>query len=99
MRWAFGARILLPVACGAAHVRLPVYLVGTAISSAVWAAAFVAVGYLFGDAAVAALDVVRRYNRWAIAVAAVVAVVVWLVVRRRRQRARARATAAPSDAS
>lgn len=100
VRWAFGARILLPVACGAAHVRLPTYLVGTAISSAFWAAAFVGVGYLFGDAAVAVLAGIRRYNRWAIAVAVVAAAIAWAVLRRRRTAARAAAhVAVPAAAT
>src|SRR5205085_5067169 len=61
VRWAFGARLLLPIACGASHVPLTTYLIGSAVSSVVWSAIFVGLGYAFGDTAVAVLAAVRRY--------------------------------------
>jgi membrane protein DedA with SNARE-associated domain len=85
VRWAFGLRILLPLACGAAHVRPDVYLVGSALSSVTWTAGYTFVGFWFGQAAVALLQRVREYDGVATAVVAVLAVVAWLVVRRRRR--------------
>jgi membrane protein DedA with SNARE-associated domain len=93
VRWAFGLRILLPLACGAAHVRPDVYLVGSAISSVTWTLGYTFVGFWFGQAAVALLQRVREYDGVATAVVAVLAVGAWLVVRRRRQHAAARTAA------
>jgi membrane protein DedA with SNARE-associated domain len=87
VRWAFGARILLPVACGASHVRLPVYLTGTAVSSVLWSALFVGLGYAFGDTAVAVIAAVRRYDQWVVVGAAFLLAITWAVVQRRREAA------------
>jgi membrane protein DedA with SNARE-associated domain len=87
VRWAFGARILLPVACGASHVRLPVYLTGTAVSSVLWSALFVGIGYAFGDTAVAAIAAVRRYDQWVVVGGAFLLAITWAVVQRRREAA------------
>jgi membrane protein DedA with SNARE-associated domain len=86
VRWAIGVRVLLPVACGAAHLRVPTYLVGTAISSITWSAAFVALGYAFGDAAVAALAVVRRYDQWVVVAIALTVALGWTVHRWRKRK-------------
>jgi membrane protein DedA with SNARE-associated domain len=94
VRFAFGARLLLPLACGAAHLRPHVYLIGSLISSIVWSSLFVLLGFWFGAAAVGALEVVRRYDQYAVGVIAGLAVVVWLTIRRRRH---ARAAAVVAD--
>ena len=94
VRFAFGARLLLPVACGAAHLRLDVYLLGSLLSSVVWSTAFALVGFWFGDTAVLALHAVRRYDQYAVGVLAGLATLVWLMLRRRR--GRAAAAAAPA---
>jgi membrane protein DedA with SNARE-associated domain len=85
VRFAFGIRIVFPVACGAARLRLPIFLTGTAIACSAWSAIFVTVGWMFGETALLTLGQLRRYEDIIAAtlVAAVVAVfVVW--VRRRR---------------
>jgi membrane protein DedA with SNARE-associated domain len=84
VRWAIGARVILPIACGAAHLRLWVYLLGTAVSAVTWSAVFVGLGYAFGDAAAAALDVVRRYDQWVAALLVAAAAAAWVAFRRRR---------------
>jgi membrane protein DedA with SNARE-associated domain len=89
VRFAFGARLLLPLACGAAHVPAFRYLVGSAISSIVWSALFTQVGYVFGDAAVAALRRMEDYDQYVVAVLAGLSVVGFLMWRDRRRRARA----------
>ena len=91
VRFAFGARLLLPLACGAAHVRPGVYLLGSFVSSAAWSALFAGLGYGFGETALAALHQVRRYDQYAAGVLAGLAVLAWLMIRRRR---RARPTGA-----
>jgi membrane protein DedA with SNARE-associated domain len=94
VRWAFGARLLLPIACGASHVRQTTYLIGTAVSSVLWSALFVGLGYAFGDTAVAVLAVVRRYDEWFVVAVALAVAIAWAVIQRRREAAEG----APSDA-
>lgn len=86
VRYAFGARVLLPVACGAAHVRPDVYFLASFVSSATWSALFALVGFWFGQTAIAFLHRMQRYDEYVVAVAVGLAVVAWLVLRRRRGR-------------
>jgi membrane protein DedA with SNARE-associated domain len=85
VRFAFGARIVLPIACGAARLRIPVFLVGSAIASVVWAAVFATLGWIFGETALLILGHIRRYEDViaALLVAGVLLVFVILVRRRR----------------
>ncbi|MBV9878886.1 MAG: VTT domain-containing protein [Gemmatirosa sp.] len=99
VRFAFGARLLLPLACGAAHLSLFTYLVGTAVSSIVWAVLFTEIGYLFGEAAVSALKRMEHYDQYVAAVAIGVAIVVWLMIRGRHQRRVANAPPGPDGAA
>ncbi|MGZ8414539.1 MAG: DedA family protein [Gemmatirosa sp.] len=85
VRFAFGARLLLPLACGAAHLRLDVYLIGSLLSSVVWSTVFALLGFWFGDAAVTVLHGIRRYDQYAVGVVAGLAVLAWLMIRRRRR--------------
>ena len=87
MRYAFGLRVLLPLACGAAHVRADVYALASLVSSATWSAAFALLGYWFGQAAIAALRRVQAYDQYVVAVLAGAALVAWVVWRRRRRTA------------
>jgi membrane protein DedA with SNARE-associated domain len=83
-RFAFGARIPLPLACGAA--RVPPW---TAIAAAVWSCVFVGLGWVFGEGAVLVVGEVRRYE-WvvgAVLVLVVVGVFWWLKKRERVARA------------
>jgi membrane protein DedA with SNARE-associated domain len=86
VRWAIGVRVLLPVACGAAHLRVATYLVGTAISSLTWSAAFVALGFAFGDAAVTVLAAIRRYDQWVVVAVALIVALGWSVHRWRKRK-------------
>jgi membrane protein DedA with SNARE-associated domain len=61
-RFIFGGRIAVPLACGAAHVRIWIFLTGSAIAAAVWATLFTALGWFFGDGAVLVIGHVRRYE-------------------------------------
>lgn len=96
VRYAFGLRILLPLACGAAHVRPDVYLVASAISSVTWTTLFTLLGVWGGQAALASLERFREYDQYAGGVLAGLAVLAWLMWRRRRRAAAAAAAAAPS---
>src|SRR5262245_1306308 len=84
VRFAFGARIVLPIACGAARLRIPIFLIGSAIASLVWAAAFAFVGWLFGETALLVLGHIRRYEDVIAAVLVGVVVLVFILLVRRR---------------
>lgn len=86
VRFAFGARLLLPLACGAAHVHPFRYLVGSAISSIAWTVVFTEVGFVFGEAAIVALRRMEDYDQYVVAVAVGLAVVAWLIWRDRKRR-------------
>ena len=85
VRFAFGVRIFLPIACGAARMRLPIFLVGTAAASLIWSTLFVLVGWLFGETALLVLGHIRRYED-VIAGLLVVGVALVFVVLVRRHR-------------
>jgi membrane protein DedA with SNARE-associated domain len=95
VRYAIGARALLPLACGAAHVRPDVYLAATFVSSATWTILFTFVGFWFGQAALAALAQVRAYDQYAVAALVAVGAAVWLVLRARRRGGASSGPAAP----
>jgi len=88
VRFAIGARIVLPVACGAARLRWITFLAASAISSALWSAIFVGLGWAFGETALRILGTVRRYDDYLVLVIAI-ALLIAFVIFRRRARARA----------
>jgi membrane protein DedA with SNARE-associated domain len=90
VRFAFGARLLLPLACGAAHLPMWIYFIGSAVSCIVWAVVFTEVGYLFGEAAVTALRRMEHYDQYVTAVLLGVGIVALLIYQQRRQRRRER---------
>ncbi|MEO6447105.1 MAG: DedA family protein [Gemmatimonadaceae bacterium] len=85
-RVAFGGRIALPLACGAARVPPWIFLTGTAVASVAWALLLAGLGWAFGEGAVLVLGEIRKYEGWLVLflVASGVAAYVWL---RKRQRA------------
>ncbi len=60
VRFAWGLRLPLPIACGAARAPIGLYAVGSGISSWVWSLTFAYVGLVFGGAAVLALRFTHR---------------------------------------
>ena len=62
VRYAYGLRIALPIACGAAHVPLAEYLAGSAISAATWASLFTVVGWVFGRSGAIIMRHAHRYE-------------------------------------
>jgi membrane protein DedA with SNARE-associated domain len=85
VRFAFGARILLPLACGTARVRPDIYLIGTLISSVVWTSLFTAIGWLFGETAIRVLGRVRQHDLVASTILIGIAAFIALWVRRRQR--------------
>ncbi|MBA2683663.1 MAG: VTT domain-containing protein [Gemmatimonadaceae bacterium] len=75
VRYAYGARIPLPIACGAAEIPFTQYLIGSGISCWSWGAIFTAIGWVFGSTAVLLLGRIRRHED-VLAISLVVAVVV-----------------------
>jgi membrane protein DedA with SNARE-associated domain len=62
VRFAWGLRVPVPIACGAASVALPVYIVASGISCWAWSALFVFLGWKAGGAALTLLGFTRRYE-------------------------------------
>ena len=89
-RFVLGGRIALPLACGAAHVPVWIFLTGTAIASFVWSATFVTFGWFFGESAMLALGHVRKYEDALAVLLVALGVGTFFWVRRRQKRARER---------
>lgn len=91
VRFAFGLRIVLPMACGAAKVPLYLFLPLSLIGSALWTVVFTAIGYAAGEAAVRAMGHLDRAGEIVGAILVTVAVlgfVRWQRIRRERKAAR-----------
>jgi membrane protein DedA with SNARE-associated domain len=84
VRFAFGARIVLPIACGAARLKIPIFLIGSAIASVVWATAFALVGWLFGETALLVLGHIRKYDDIIAGLLIVSVVIAGIIFTRRR---------------
>jgi membrane protein DedA with SNARE-associated domain len=83
VRFAYGLRITLPIACGAARMPIVIFLVGSAISCVVWGYLFTILGWAFGKSVLIVLDQVKRYEGYLVGVILiVVAIGVWLGRRR-----------------
>ena len=83
VRFAYGLRLPLPIACGAARVPIGLYLIGSGISSWVWALTFAYLGLVFGGAAVMALRFTHRLEVRLGLAAAMLCVLLVVVMRRR----------------
>ena len=62
VRFAYGLRLPVPIACGAARVSLPVYVIASGISCWVWSAFFVFLGWKAAGAALRLLGFTSRYD-------------------------------------
>lgn len=83
VRWAYGLRATLPMACGAARMPLPIYLIGSAISCMTWSIVFTVVGWGFGRTTLIVVGHVRRYENYLFAIIVLtVAIALWVMHRR-----------------
>jgi membrane protein DedA with SNARE-associated domain len=83
VRWAYGLRLTLPIACGAARLPLPIYLIGSAISCLTWSYLFTLLGWGFGRTTLIVLGHVRRYeNILIVGIIVALAVVFWVMRKR-----------------
>ncbi len=84
VRFAYGLRLPVPIACGAAPVSLPVYVIASGISCWVWSGLFVFLGWKAGGAALAMLGFTTR---WEVRIGfLLIALVAALFLMRRRRR-------------
>ncbi len=90
VRFLFGGRFLLPMACGAAQVPLRMYLPISLLGSLAWTVTYALIGVAAGEAAEQMLGRLERVEGVVTAVLAVVilAAVVWVFRRRARRAAR-----------
>jgi membrane protein DedA with SNARE-associated domain len=87
VRFAYGARLLLPITCGAARIPFPRYLVGSGVSAWVWSGLFTLIGWLFGQTAVAVIGHVRHHeDKIAISLVILVALIVLIATLRNESR-------------
>lgn len=83
VRWAYGLRLTLPIACGAARIPLVVYLIGSAISALTWGYLFTLLGWGFGATTLLVLGHVKRYEKYLVLVILLASLVGLLVMRKR----------------
>ena len=83
-RFVYGLRTLTPLALGATGISRLRFLLLDFLGAGAWAAAYAALGYLFGRTAQALLGDVRRYELRIFAAGAVLGLLVWAYHRRPR---------------
>jgi membrane protein DedA with SNARE-associated domain len=83
VRFAYGLRLALPLACGVGRVPLLVYCVGSAVSCIVWSLAFSVLGWALGRTTETLIGHVRDLEPL-IGFALIVLMVIGFVVSRRR---------------
>ncbi|HMI58011.1 MAG TPA: DedA family protein [Gemmatimonadaceae bacterium] len=87
VRYAYGARIPLPIACGAAEIPLANYLIGSGISCWSWSALMTAIGWVFGTTAVLVLGRIRRHEDvLAISLVSAIVIIVAVIALRNREK-------------
>ena len=83
VRFAYGLRLPLPIACGAARVPVGLYATASGISCWTWAIVFSYLGLAFGGAALTVLHFTRRLEV-RLGMLALILLVVLYIIRRRR---------------
>src|SRR5579859_4848639 len=83
IRFAYGLRLTLPVACGAADIGFGAFALYTALSSIAWAALFTSVGWYLGEFLITQIRHFRRYEIRAGLVLLAIGGVVWALRYRR----------------
>jgi membrane protein DedA with SNARE-associated domain len=84
VRFAYGLRFPLPIACGVARLPLAIYAAGTAVSCVVWSFAFTLLGWGLGRTTERLIGHVRELELVIGTVFVLIMVVGYLVLRRRR---------------
>ena len=89
VRWAFGLRLTLPLACGAARVPIAIYLIGSAIGALTWGYTFTLLGWGFGETTLLVLGHVKRYEKYLVLAILLASLAALIVMRRRHVENRA----------
>jgi membrane protein DedA with SNARE-associated domain len=84
IRFAWGLRLPLPIACGAARLPLSLYTLASGISCWTWAAVFAYLGYAAGGTALAALAFMGRVDVRLGLIALLLTLLLVFITRRRR---------------
>jgi membrane protein DedA with SNARE-associated domain len=83
VRFAYGLRLPVPIACGAAGVPVSLYAIGSGISCWVWSIAFSYLGLAFGGAALKLLQITHRTDVRLGIVAGALFIALLFIIRRR----------------
>ncbi|MEO8621723.1 MAG: VTT domain-containing protein [bacterium] len=83
VRFAYGLRLPLPIACGAARLPIGLYTLASGISCWVWAFVFAYTGLAFGGAAIRLLHFTQRLEVRLGVAAVLLLIALFFVVRRR----------------
>ncbi len=86
-RFAFGARLALPMACGAARVPVWIFLTGTAAAAIVWAVVFASLGWALGEGAVLLMGEVKKFEGVIAVVLVALCLLAWWWLWKRQKRA------------
>jgi len=84
VRYAWGLRLPIPIACGIGRVPLYIFSIGTAISCITWSLVFSLLGWWLGDATETLIGHVKEWEPFIGAALVVAMIVGFIVVRRRR---------------
>jgi membrane protein DedA with SNARE-associated domain len=84
IRFAYGLRLPLPIACGAARLPFSLYLIASGISCWAWTLAFAYLGYAAGGVALRVLGFAHRLDVRLGLLAVILAAVLFFMMRRRR---------------
>ena len=83
VRFAWGLRLPLPIACGAARMPIGLYTMGSGISCWIWSLLFTYIGLAFGGAAIRVLHFIERLEVRLGVLALLLAIVLIFITRRR----------------
>jgi membrane protein DedA with SNARE-associated domain len=78
-RFAFGLRVVLPLTMGASRVRPALFFTFNLLGATSFAALYLTLGYLFGEAMEELLGRVRPYERWIVLGVITLGVLAWLI--------------------
>lgn len=87
-RFAYGLRIALPIAMGAARMKRRVFVPFNLLGAATFAIIYVGLGYTFGEAIQALLVRVRPFEKWIFVGIVLAGALSWSIYRWRLHRAR-----------
>lgn len=99
IRFAYGLRIPLPIACGAANVPFPTYVAASGISCLAWSAVFAYLGLTLGRAALRVLSYTHPLGVRLSIVAILLFILLSVITRRRWYAERAAREAAQVTAA